>query len=60
MELTSTIACMYARQDNAEDSIRWLKRAIEKGFKDWDALSKEKTLENIRGSSYYKQLMKNR
>jgi tetratricopeptide (TPR) repeat protein len=50
------MACMYAIQNKVEESIFWLKKAVKKGFKDWDFLKTDKDLENIRGTSYFKEL----
>jgi tetratricopeptide (TPR) repeat protein len=52
------IACIYARQNKIEESIDWLKKAIERGFKNWNLIKTDKDLENIRGSSYYKEIMR--
>jgi tetratricopeptide (TPR) repeat protein len=49
------IAAILAVQNREEESISWLDRAIEKGFRDWDFLKNDKMLENIRGTSYYKE-----
>jgi tetratricopeptide (TPR) repeat protein len=51
------IACIYSEQNRAEESIDWLKKAVEKGFGDWDFLKKDTDLENIRGSSYYREFI---
>jgi tetratricopeptide (TPR) repeat protein len=51
------IACLYARQNKIEVSIDWLKKAIKRGYKNWNLIKTDKDLENIRGSSYYKQLI---
>ncbi|HPR52128.1 MAG TPA: tetratricopeptide repeat protein [Deltaproteobacteria bacterium] len=51
------IACIYARQGNTEESIGWLKKSINAGFKNWELLKKDPDLKNIRPSSYYKDLM---
>ena len=51
------IACAYARQNKIEESIVWLKKAVDKGFKRWELLKTDKDMENIRGSSYYKELI---
>ena len=51
------IACVYARQNKIEESIDWLKKAIKSGYKNWDLLKTDKDLENIRGSSYYKEIV---
>jgi tetratricopeptide (TPR) repeat protein len=54
------IACIYAKQNRIEESIDWLKKAIEKGYKNWGLIKTDKDLENIRGSSYYKEIVKGR
>jgi tetratricopeptide (TPR) repeat protein len=54
------IACLYALQNNVEESIDWLKKAIERGYKNWNLIRNDKDLENIRGSSYYKEVVKGR
>jgi tetratricopeptide (TPR) repeat protein len=51
------IACAYARQNKIEESIVWLKKAVDKGFKRWELLKTDKDMENIRGSSYYKEII---
>jgi tetratricopeptide (TPR) repeat protein len=52
------IACIYARQSKTEKSIDWLKKAIKKGYKNWDLIKTDKDLENIRGSSFYEELVR--
>ena len=52
------IACMYAQQNEIEKSIDWLKKAINRGYNNWELIKTDKDLENIRGSSYYKELIK--
>ena len=52
------MACIYARQNKIEESIDWLKKAIKSGYKNWGLLKTDKDLENIRGSSYYKEIVK--
>ena len=49
------IAAILAAQNRIEESIRWLDRAIEKGFDNWDFLKNDKMLENIRKTTYYKE-----
>jgi tetratricopeptide (TPR) repeat protein len=51
------MACIDARQNKIEESIDWLKKAIKSGYKNWGLLKTDKDLENIRGSSYYKELI---
>jgi hypothetical protein len=43
-----------------EESIDWLKEAIKRGYKNWDLIKRDKDLENIRGSSYYKEIIRGR
>jgi hypothetical protein len=41
-----------------EESTGWLKKAIEKGYDNWDLIKTDKDLNNIRGSSYYEELVR--
>jgi tetratricopeptide (TPR) repeat protein len=50
------IACLYATQSRTEESINWLRKAVERGYKNWNLLKTDKDLDNIRGSAYYKKL----
>jgi len=52
------IACIYARQNRIEESIDWLKKAIEMGYDKWDLIKTDKDLESIRVTSFYKELIK--
>jgi tetratricopeptide (TPR) repeat protein len=52
------IACIYARQKKIEDSIVWLEKAVNNGFNKWELLQTDSGLANIRGTTYYKNLMK--
>jgi len=51
-------ACMYAKQHQVEDAVNWLKKAIEKGYDNWDLIKTDSDLENIRGSEAFKTLLK--
>ncbi|MBC8198731.1 MAG: tetratricopeptide repeat protein [Desulfobacteraceae bacterium] len=51
------IACMYSIQNRVEKSIDFLKRAIEKGYDNWDHIRNDRDLENVRGSSGYRELV---
>jgi len=53
------IACIYSGKNRAEESVRWLKKAIEKGFDNWKLLQTDSDLNNIRGTAYYKEVMRN-
>jgi tetratricopeptide (TPR) repeat protein len=52
------IACVYALQNQVEDAIWWLKKAVAKGFDDWNHIKTDIDLVYIRGSSQYKEFVK--
>ena len=51
------IACLYATQNRTEESINWLRKAVEKGYKNRNLLKTDEDLDNIRGAAYYKRLV---
>ncbi len=51
------VACIYANQNKPEESVAWLKKAVEKGFSDWKHIKTDGDLDNIRSSSYYKEFV---
>jgi len=51
------VACIYAKQNKPEESVAWLKKAVEKGFNDWKHIKTDSDLDNIRSSSYYKEFV---
>ncbi len=51
------IASIYSRQEKIDQSIHWLKKAVAKGYKDWDNLQQDRNFSKIRDTSYYKKLM---
>ena len=53
------IACLRALQNKPQESVEWLKKAIAKGFKNWELLKTDKNSIKIRRSIYYKDLIKN-
>ena len=53
------IACIYSGKNRAEESVRWLKKAIDRGFDNWKLLQTDSDLNNIRGTAYYKEVMRN-
>ena len=53
------ISCLYAIQNMKNESIEWLKKAIDNGYSNWDHLKKDKDLENIRHTPYFKSLIDN-
>ncbi len=53
------IACIYAKQNKVDESISWLKQAIEKGFNNWDLLKKDPDIASIRNTTFINELIKN-
>ena len=53
------VACVHARLNQVDDAIDWLKKAVDKGYDKWELIKTDNDLENIRGSEYYKVLVKN-
>jgi tetratricopeptide (TPR) repeat protein len=53
------IACIYSGKNRPEESVRWLKKAIDRGFDNWKLLQTDSDLNNIRGTAYYKEVMRN-
>jgi tetratricopeptide (TPR) repeat protein len=58
IEAYYNIACIYARRKQVKSSIVWLKKAVDNGFNKWELLQTDNDLENIRGTIYYKLLLK--
>ncbi len=54
------IACMYSKKQNTEESIAWLKKAIKKGYNNWNQIKTDKDLENIRNTADFKALIKDK
>jgi tetratricopeptide (TPR) repeat protein len=52
------IACMYSRLKQVDKSIKWLKKAIDKGYANWENIKKDGDLDNIRDDKAYKELIK--
>jgi spermidine synthase len=50
------IACLYSKQNRIEDSIGWLNNAIQKGYNDWNRISTDQDLSNIRNTKQFFQL----
>ncbi|MCP4345680.1 MAG: tetratricopeptide repeat protein [Desulfobacterales bacterium] len=54
------LACIYARQNRKSESVDWLKKAVKRGYNNLEKLKTDNNLENIRNTSYYKELIKGR
>lgn len=59
-ELYYNVACMYAQQNEINQANHWLKMALNKGYDNWNAIKTDSDLENIRNSTDYQNLIKNR
>ena len=53
------IACLYAKMNEINNSIKWLDMAIIKGFNKWSTIKEDIDLNNIRQTAFYKQLIQN-
>jgi len=51
------MACVYSRWGRVEESVAWLRRAVEKGFSNRDMIRTDEDLENIRDTEYYRKLV---
>jgi tetratricopeptide (TPR) repeat protein len=52
------LACVYARQGKVDEAVRSLRAAMEKGFADKEILMTDPDLANIRGTEFYRGLVK--
>jgi hypothetical protein len=49
---------MYSRLKQVDESIEWLKKAIDKGYANWENIKKDGDLDNIRDTYAYKELIR--
>ena len=56
-EVHYNIACLHARANRTEEAVLWLQKAVDKGFNNWTLLKKDRDLENIRNTTFYRELM---
>ena len=52
------VACMYSRLNRVDESIEWLRKAINKGYTNWKNIKTDSDLENIRNSFAYRELIR--
>ena len=52
------VACMYSRLNRVDESVEWLKKAINKGYTNWMNIKTDSDLENIRNSLAYQELIR--
>jgi tetratricopeptide (TPR) repeat protein len=51
------IACMYAKMENVDESLKWLEFSVRKGFNNWELIRKDPDLENIRSTAFVRDLI---
>ena len=51
------IACVYARQGKADEALKWLGSAVEKGFSDRGLLESDQDLESLRATAQFRELV---
>ncbi|MCL0083910.1 hypothetical protein M1N77_05230 [Thermodesulfovibrionales bacterium] len=49
----NSMAELSSAKNNPEETCRWLKKAIEKGFNDWKYIETSKTYDSIRNSQHF-------
>jgi len=51
------IAAILSMENRRDESITWLKRALIKGFSDWNHIERDKRLTNIRETESFRKLV---
>ena len=51
------IACLKSKESKVDEAMDSLRTAIGKGFKKWDMLKKDRDLENIRSTAFFKNIL---
>ena len=51
------IGCLYSIQNQEDESIDWLRKAVERGYNNRERMKTDKYLENIRESEGYKDIL---
>lgn len=52
------LACMLAKRNKPEESVKWLEQAIRMGFNNWRLLETDTDLESIRDTDYYDKIIR--
>jgi len=52
------MACLYSINKNSTEACKWLKTSVEKGNYNLKRIKEDKNFDNIRNSSCYKDIMK--
>ncbi len=50
----------YAKEGKVDESIKWLKISIEKGFDNVELLTTDKDLKNIRNTDYFEKFIQDK
>jgi len=50
------IACLYSRHNKTVEAIAWLKKAIDNGYDNWELMTTDDDLKNIRKTIEYQKL----
>jgi len=56
LSLYYNIACVYSLKNEKTESVKWLKKAVDGGFKYWEVIVTEEQFVNIRETDYFKQI----
>ena len=51
------IAAIFAIQNKRDESLNYLRKAIDSGFSDWGLLKNDRKFKNVADSAYYKELV---
>ncbi len=51
------IACLYCRQNQSQEALKWLQTAVDKGYDNWQLLKTDKDLELIRNTQEFQQII---
>ena len=52
------VACSYARLQQVENALDWLRKAIDKGYRNWEKIKTDPDLANIRQAPAYQALIR--
>jgi len=53
-----SIACLYSISNRKEEAIEWLRKAVDKGYNDFERMKTDRNLENIRQTEAYQEILK--
>ena len=52
------IACLHAKQNNVEEAIKWLEKAMKMGYNNIENLRSDSDLEAIRHTQFFQKIIK--